>query len=80
MKKAWSISSMYRLEVFIEFCYLNVWLKTKQTLKALLTLNAMVPVTASYLQPQQLKSRKYLESNHQNRSDLIMIRQVKKMK
>ena len=63
------ISSMYRLGVFIEFCYLNVWLKTKQTiyhLKALLTLNAMVPVTASYLQPQQLKSRKHLESTQQN--------------
>ena len=31
--------AMYNLGVFIEFCYLNVWLKTKQTiyhLKALL--------------------------------------------
>ena len=60
MKKAWSI----RLGVFIEFCYLNFWLKTKQ--KALLTLNAIVQVTASYLQLQQLKRRKHLESTHQN--------------
>ena len=64
MKKAWSVTY-----VFIEFCYLNFWLKTKQTiyhLKALLALNAMVQVTASYLQLQQLKSRKHLESTQQN--------------
>ena len=65
MKKAWSI---YRPGVFIEFCSLKFWFKTKQTiyhLKALLTLNAMVQVTASYLQLQQLKSGKHLESTHQ---------------
>ena len=68
-ENAWSILAMYRLGVFIEFCYLNVWLKTKQTiyhLKALLTLNTMVQVTASYLQLQQLKSRKHLENTNQN--------------
>ena len=70
-EKAWSDSYVQtdRLGVFIEFGYLNFWLKTKQTiyhLKALLTLNAMVQVTVSYLQLQQLKSRKHLESTHQN--------------
>ena len=34
-EKAWSDTifiAMYRLGVFIEFCYLNFWLKTEQTI------------------------------------------------
>ena len=68
MKKAWSILAMYRLG-FYRILLSQIPVQTKQTiyhLKALLTLNAMVQVTPSYLQLQQLKSRKHLESTHQN--------------
>ena len=69
MKIAWSLLAMYRLRGFYRILLSQILVQNKQTiyhLKALLMLNAMVQVTASYLQLQQLKSRKHLESTHQN--------------